>query len=158
MTRAERRARAVQMRAMYEAGASLPEIGAKFGVTGEGVRLAILRVGGKMRSRSEAGRAKWQDPDFRERTSEAARAKWRNSELAARQSERIRRLHADPEFAAKNAERMRRLHADPAFNPLVALTESERADYDVLKKAGYTRAEALRAIGRADLIGESEAA
>lgn len=34
-----------------------------------------------------------------------------------------------------HAERMRKLHADPEFNPLAAITEAERADYDVLRKA-----------------------
>ena len=69
-------------------------------------------------------------------------------ELAA---ERMRKLHADPEFAAANAERMRKLNADPARNPLVLLTEDERADYDTCKRAGMTRDEALRAIKRTDL-------
>ena len=71
---------------------------------------------------------------------------------SAAHAERMRRLNQDPEFAAANADRMRRLHQDPEFNPLVALSEQERADYDVLKRAGYTRAEALPAIGREDLI------
>lgn len=47
--------------------------------------------------------------------------------------------------------RLKRRHADPAFNPLVRLTAAERADYDAYRGAGYRRAEALRAIGRADL-------
>ncbi len=72
------------------------------------------------------------------------------------QREATRRLHADPEFAARHAERMRRLNADPARNPLAALTPEERADYDVLRrKGGLTRDEALRAIGRGDLIRAS---
>ena len=50
--------------------------------------------------------------------------------------------------AARAAERMRKRHADPEFNPLAALTGAERADYDVLRKAGYTRAEAFEAMGR----------
>jgi len=66
----------------------------------------------------------------------------------AQQSARMKRLNADPAFKAKQSARMKRLHADPAFNPLAALSATERADYDVLKKAGYTRAEALAAIGR----------
>lgn len=48
--------------------------------------------------------------------------------------------------SAAHAERMRRLHQDPEFNPLVALSEQERA--------GYSRGEALRAIGRDDLTQE----
>ena len=76
-------------------------------------------------------------------------------------AERMRKRHADPEFAKahaeRSAERMRKLHANPAFNPLAALSEQERADYDLLKRAGYKRSEALGAIGRADL-GQHEAA
>ena len=71
---------------------------------------------------------------------------------AERASERMRALNADPEFAKAHAERMRALHADPEFNPLVVLTPAERADYDVLKRAGYSRDDVFRAIGRADLI------
>jgi hypothetical protein len=52
----------------------------------------------------------------------------------------------------RHRERMRRLHADPARNPLVLLTPAEREDYDVCMRAGRTRAEALRAIGREDLL------
>ena len=67
-------------------------------------------------------------------------------------SHRMRALNADPEFAERHRERMRALHADPEFNPLVALTETERADYDRVKRTmAYSRAEALHAIGRADL-------
>lgn len=66
--------------------------------------------------------------------------------------ERLRRLHADPEFAERHRERIRRLHADPARNPLVLLSAAERADYNVCKRSGMTRAEALRAIGREDLL------
>ena len=67
-------------------------------------------------------------------------------------AERMRKLHADPEFAAAHAERMRKRHADPDHNPLVMLSAHERADYDALKRNGYSRADAFRAIGRADLI------
>ena len=88
---------------------------------------------------------------------ERMRRRHQDPEFAAAHAERMRRLNRDPEFAAANAERsaerMRRLNRDPEFNPLVALSEQERADYDVLKRAGYTRAEALAAIGREDLIG-----
>lgn len=54
--------------------------------------------------------------------------------------------------SAANAERMRKLHADPEYNPLAMLSAQERADYDALKRNGYSRADAFRAIGRADLI------
>jgi hypothetical protein len=63
----------------------------------------------------------------------------------------MKRLNADPAFKAK----MKRLNADPAFNPLAALSAAERADYDVLKRAGYRRAEALAAIGRDDLANRA---
>lgn len=53
-------------------------------------------------------------------------------------------------FVDARCERMRKLNADPAFakklNPLAHLTPEQRADYDVLKKAGYSRAEAFKAI------------
>ena len=53
----------------------------------------------------------------------------------------------------KRSERMKALHADPARNPLVLLTPSERADYDLLvSKGGMGRNEAFVAIGRADLV------
>ena len=75
---------------------------------------------------------------------------------AERAAERMRKLNADPEFAAANAERaaerMRKLNADPEHNPLVLLTAAERADYDTLKRNGYSREAAFLAIGRADLI------
>lgn len=70
---------------------------------------------------------------------------------AERARKRMRALHKDPEFAAANSERMRALHKDPEFNHLTALSEDERADYDALKKAGYSRDEAFTAIGRVDL-------
>ena len=54
--------------------------------------------------------------------------------------------------SAANAERMRKLNADPDHNPLAMLSAQERADYDALKRNGYSRADAFRAIGRADLI------
>ena len=72
---------------------------------------------------------------------------------------RMKALHADPEFAARHiarhSARMKALNADPARNPLVLLTAKERADYDILKRAGYTRFAALRSIGRADLASEA---
>ena len=65
---------------------------------------------------------------------------------------RMRAQHADPECAERHRERMRALHADPEFNPLASLSDAERADYDILKRNGYSRAEALGTIGRADLV------
>lgn len=56
--------------------------------------------------------------------------------------------------AKAHAERMRQRHADPEFNPLVLLTPEERADYDVLRKAGYTRAEAFVALRKSTRAAE----
>jgi len=53
--------------------------------------------------------------------------------------------------AERGAERLRKLHADPDRNPLVLLSPEERAAYDNLKRKRYSRPDAFRAIGRADL-------
>lgn len=49
------------------------------------------------------------------------------------------------------SERMRKLRKDPKFlvklNPMARLTPDQRAEYDALKKAGYSRAEAFKEIG-----------
>lgn len=75
-------------------------------------------------------------------------------EFAERRNNRMKALHADPEFAERRNNRLKALHADPARNPLVLLTPQERTDYNTLKKAGHPRADALRAIGRADLVAK----
>lgn len=54
--------------------------------------------------------------------------------------------------AERAAELMRKRNADSDHNPLVMLTTQERADYDTFKRNGYSRDDAFRAIGRADLI------
>lgn len=59
--------------------------------------------------------------------------------------------------SAANAERMRKRHADPEYNPLAMLSAQERADYDALKRNGYSRADAFRAIGRGDMITQEAA-
>ena len=92
------------------------------------------------------------DPEFAAANAERMRKRHADPEFAAANAERMRKRHADPEFAAANAERMRKLHADPDHNPLVMLTTQERADYDTFKRNGYSRDDAFRAIGRADLI------
>ena len=77
-----------------------------------------------------------------------------SDESRAAASARMKALHADPEFAAKRDAHMKALNADPSRNPLVLLSATERADYDLLvKKGGMSRTEALVAIGRADLAG-----
>ena len=126
-----------------DAGWSTRHAAREWGTSPMAVARAIRREGVAWPSQREAMRRLHADPEF-----------------AARNAERMRRLHADPEFAARHAarhaERMRRLNADPARNPLAALTPEERADYDVLRrKGGLTRDEALRAIGRGDLIRAS---
>ena len=83
---------------------------------------------------------------------ERMRKRHADPEFAAANAERMRKRNADPEFAAANAERMRKRHADPEYNPLAMLSAQERADYDALKRNGYSRDDAFRAIGRADLI------
>ena len=92
-----------------------------------------------------------------ERAAERMRKRHADPEFAAAHAERMRKLNADPEFAAANAERMRKRNADPEYNPLVTLTARERADYDALKRYGYSRADAFRAIGRGDLITQEAA-
>lgn len=76
---------------------------------------------------------------------------------AERMRVQMQKLHADPDYAAAHAERSRSHQSDPAINPLAALTPAQRADYDTLKRAHYTRNGALTAIGRADLIREGRA-
>ena len=83
---------------------------------------------------------------------ERMRKRHADPEFAAANAERMRKRNADPEFAAAHAERMRKRHADPEYNPLAMLSAQERADYDALKRNGYSRDDAFRAIGRADLI------
>ena len=73
--------------------------------------------------------------------------------LRNKRAESMRRLHADPEFAAahaeRSAERMRRLHAEGriAMHHLAGMTPEQRADYDTFGRNGYTKAEALAALG-----------
>jgi len=122
---------------------------------------------------AERMRKRHADPEFAKANAERMRKRNADPEFAAAHAERMRKLHADPEFAKANAERMRKrmrklhadpefakahaermrkLHADPDHNPLVMLTTQERADYDTFKRNGYSRDDAFRAIGRADLI------
>jgi hypothetical protein len=96
---------------------------------------------------AERMRKRHADPEFAKANAERMRKRHADPEFAKANAERMRKLNADPEFAKANAERMRKRHADPEFNPLAALTLEQRADYDVLKKAGYTREEAFEALG-----------
>ena len=105
---------------------------------------------------AELMRKRHADPEFAaahaERMRKLMRKRHADPEFAAAHAERMRKRHADPEFAAANAERMRKRHADPEYNPLAMLSAQERADYDTFKRNGYSRDDAFRAIGRADLI------
>ena len=106
---------------------------------------------------AERMRKRHADPEFAAANAERMRKRHADPEFAAAHAERMRKLNADPEFAAANAERMRKRNADPEYNPLVTLTARERADYDALKRYGYSRADAFRAIGRGDLITQEAA-
>ena len=105
---------------------------------------------------AERMRKRHADPEFAAANAERAAERMRklnaDPEFAAANAERMRKRNADPEFAAAHAERMRKRNADPDHNPLVMLTTQERADYDTFKRNGYSRDDAFRAIGRADLI------
>ena len=116
------------------------------------------------RKAAERMKALHADPEFAERHRERSRERMKamnaDPEFAERHRERMKAINADPEFAERHrersCERMKAMRADPARNPLVLLTAAERADYDMLrKKGGSTRNDALRAIGRADLIPET---
>ena len=117
--------------ARVHAGERARDVAREHGIDGRVLRMRALNA----------------DPEFAERHRERMR-------------ERMRALNADPEFAERHRERhrermrerMRALHADPEFNPLASLSDAERADYDILKRNGYSRAEALGTIGRADLV------
>mgnify|MGYP003442156785 CR=1 FL=1 len=101
---------------------------------------------------SEARKKALADPDVRARISEASKKAWADPDVRARMSEARKKAWADPDVRARISEARKKAWADPEKNPLAALTETERADYDCVKRAmRYTRAEALRAIGRADL-------
>ena len=113
------------------------ELARMLGVSQPAVCYAQRRCGIKLRyKRAESMRRLHADPEFA-----AAHAE--------RSAERMRRLHADPEFAAANAERMRRLHAEGriVMHHLAGMTPQQRADYDTLMGKGYTKAEALAALG-----------
>lgn len=96
-------------------------------------------------------------PAHAERMRVQMRKLYADPDYAAAHAERMRRKHADPQFAAAFTSGIRTRSADPAINPLAALTPEQRADYDTLKRAHYTRNEALTAIGRSDLIREGRA-
>lgn len=57
-----------------------------------------------------------------------------------------------PDVKERHRAAMKETMNRPDVNPLVLLTPTERADYDLLKRAGHSRNDALRSIGRGDLI------
>lgn len=77
-------------------------------------------------------------------------------------SETMKRLHADPAFAKATSERMRELNKNPEFRAASAkrirfqnrrrdaiincLTDEQKEDYKVLRRAGFKKEEALRSI------------
>lgn len=66
----------------------------------------------------------------------------------------LKAMHADPDFAAAHRERLKARNADPDIDMrqkhLRDMTPKQRADYDTLCKAGYTKAQALTALGLAE--------
>lgn len=66
--------------------------------------------------------------------------------------ERLRAAMNSPEVKERLRAAMKAAMNRPDVNPLVLLTPTERADYDLLKRAGHSRNDALRSIGRGDLI------
>jgi len=91
-------------------------------------------------------------PEVRARLSEARKKDWADPEVRARMSEARKKAWADPEVRARMSEASKKAWADPEKNPLAGLSVAERADYDLLKRNGYSRDEALAAIGRGDLV------
>jgi len=66
--------------------------------------------------------------------------------------ERLRTAMNRPEVKERRSAAIKEALNRPEVNPLVLLTPTERADYDLLTRAGHSRNDALRSIGRGDLI------
>ena len=82
------------------------------------------------------------DPDSRERRIAALKAAMTTPNVRAQLSARMKKMRQDPAFAARLGRRIP-----------VGLTDAEVEDYRFLTKRKHlTRDEALRAVGRADLI------
>lgn len=79
-------------------------------------------------------------------------------EWHAKMAEARRRVPSKPHSAATRAaisagvKRAYGIRPGLKLRVLAMLSERERADYDVLRRYGHKRAEALVAIGRADLV------
>jgi hypothetical protein len=69
------------------------------------------------------------DPDIRARRTASLRASWQSEDRRKEASDRLKAKGAWP-----------------------SLTEQQRADYDLLMRANYSTVDALKAIGRADLV------
>ncbi len=87
-------------------------------------------------------------PEVKERRSAAIKEAMNRPEIKERHREAIKEAMNRPEIKEQRRAAMNR----PDVNPLVLLTPTERADYDLLKRAGHSRNDALRSIGRGDLI------
>jgi hypothetical protein len=74
--------------------------------------------------------------------------RWQDPAYRAVHLERI----LSPEFKAAATEGRRNSGGRRKSALLAQLTETERRDYDTLRRHEYRRAEALEAIGRADLV------
>jgi hypothetical protein len=121
-----------------------PEVKARHA---EATREAMARPEVKARRAEAMAR-----PEVKARHAEATREAMARPEAKARHAEALAR----PEVKAKMAAAARARWADPRFNRLAALTPEEREDYDIMKRVGGQRPDdALRAIGRADLIREA---
>lgn len=82
----------------------------------------------------------------RDRSADAARA-YKDPEFKAAHLARVQQFNSQPDFRKKRSIEMAARQKDPAFNPLAALTPEQREDYDRLKQAKFTRAEAFKAMG-----------
>jgi len=129
-------------------GMTMADAARELGVSVPGVFYAARREGVVFPSYREA----LARPEVKARHAEATREALARPEVKARHAEALAR----PEVKAKMAAAARARWADPRFNRLAALTPEEREDYDIMKRVGGQRPDdALRAIGRADLIREA---
>ena len=87
------------------------------------------------------------------REAQSNNMKRRMSDPAVRKetSERMKRRMADPVILQKALSGLKKYHTSPRTNPLVALSKSERKEYDRLTRFKLPLDEKLKAIGRGDL-------
>lgn len=121
------------------AGMSKAETARALGVAQSSVKSAAKRHGivfvdKRVQHCSEALRQKWADPAYRAARSEHAR-------------KTTKRAWARGDFDGRRS---------PRLAAVSLLTAPEYEDYRTYMAAGYRRAQALRAIGRADLVEAKE--